>query len=138
MISQRFAKVMLGWSANVASEVALIVGSEGPNPQQPEESSLTWDVETVRLYAQDRYSMRQELLALKQDVSNIFGGKDGTPLDKVVELEKALKTAVKAGEGVEYANHKRAIQRLQAALEKDLMLVVAFEVSPSKAFPQWV
>ncbi|GAQ93096.1 hypothetical protein KFL_012960010 [Klebsormidium nitens] len=126
-ISQRYQKVMQGWSPKVSSEVTLIVGSEGPVPRQPEESSLHYDTETVRLYAQERFAIRQELGALKQGVTVTNGGKDGSHLDKVGALEGALKAAVKAGEAVEYGDHRRAIQRLRTALANDVLLLVAFQ-----------
>jgi hypothetical protein len=53
-ISQRFAKLMLNWSPRFAAEVSQVVGSEKPVVRAPEQSSLLWDVETVRLYVQER------------------------------------------------------------------------------------
>jgi hypothetical protein len=128
-ISQRFAKVMTNSSSKLAGEVTLIVGSEGPLERDSEQSSLTWDVETIRLYAQDRHANRQLLFGYKRALSSTSAGKNGTSLDKVENPEAALGLAVKANKNVVYADHRRAIDRLQTSLEKDVQLVGAFEVS---------
>lgn len=126
--SQRFAKVMAFWKSNLAGEVTLIVGSEGPTLREPEMSSLTWDVETIRSYATERHTIRQELSGYRRVVSSTPAGKNGTSQDKVDSLEEALKLAVKERQQVDYADHGRAIERLEVALEKDRELVAAFEV----------
>jgi hypothetical protein len=61
-------------------------------------------------------------------VTSTTGKRDGSPMDKVEKLEKALAQAVDIHGRVQYDDHKGPIERMKIGLDKGIEMVKAFQV----------